>query len=155
MTCAAWGAKGEKPIRPGPPSRWELEKEQRLLGGSGPWTILVPDRVMRSQQVLPLLTAKPIPCYSQGLYTTTCLHSLPASTSLLLSCGHKLSCPKHHFSSSTFWPPSFGDSPSSTEYTADCLHPLRAIQDPHNLSRLFSPCISTHSPKLIFLLCHL
>lgn len=139
MTCAAWVAKGEKPIRPGPPSRWELEKEQRLLGGSGPWTILMLDRVTRSQQALPLLwAAKPIACYSQGLYMTTCLHSLPASTSLLLSCGHKLSCPKHHFSSCTFWSPSFRGSLSSTEYTADSLHPLQAIQDPHNLSWLFS-----------------
>lgn len=139
MTCAAWVAKGEKPIRPGPPSRWELEKEQRLLRGSGPWTILKLDRVMRSQQVLPLFSAKPIPATPRGLYTTTYFHSHAASTSLLLNCGHMLSCPKHPFSFSTFWPPSFGDSPSSTEYIADNLHPLQATQDPHNLSQLFSP----------------
>lgn len=40
MRCAAWAAKGEKPIRPGNPSRWEREKEQRFLGGLGPWRIL-------------------------------------------------------------------------------------------------------------------
>lgn len=136
MTCAAWAAKGEKPIRPGSPSRWELEKEQRFFRGSG-------HRMngrygLRSQRVLPSLVTEPVPGSPQGWCTATCLHLLPTPEEAAHS--HIHSCPKitlwfHHFPVFQFLVTA--NHPQSTLRTVLYL-PL-SLQDPHNLSRICFP----------------